>query len=294
MKTTKERTGSNKVDIQSQSDFVKWVMEESRKRPVVVDFWAPWCAPCRTLAPLLESLADESDGQWLLAKINTDEHQELAVHFGIRSIPTVKAFRHGKVVDEFGGVLPLPKIKQWLQKLVPSEVDQWLQEAQAFLTQKKTTAAREKLNLILEKKPLHNAALLALAKVEYAEGHVEETKQVLQKIDTTDNDIAQAVAQLKLTMQSEQVGDIESLRRQLVADENDVDVRYKLGVALSVRGQQEEALQLLLDVVRRCRNQAPELRNRARESMVEIFDAVGFQHPLSQQYRSLLARELHS
>lgn len=295
MKTPKTTENPSPIEIHSQSDFVRWVMEESQERPVVVDFWAPWCAPCRTLAPVLENLAKGSQGRWLLAKINTDEHQQLALHFGIRSIPAVKAFRHGKVVDEFTGVLPPAKIKQWLDKLVPSEIDQWLQEANQLAAQKQIAAARTKYNAILAKKPLHPHALFGLARLEHAEGKKAEALRTLHQIQTSDDDLSQAVAQLKLTLQSDDVGDIESLRHQVAAHEQDVSARYQLAMALSVRGQQEEALQQLLDVVRRCRtSEQAEWRNKAREAMVGIFDAVGFQHPLSQQYRSLLARELHS
>src|SRR5436190_229581 len=115
------------------SDFQADVLEASRDKPVVVDFWAPWCGPCRMLGPVLEKLAATNDGSWTLAKVNTDENQEVARQYGIMSIPAVKLFIDGEVVDEFIGALPEPSVKEWLERAVPSESKARLSEAKAAI-----------------------------------------------------------------------------------------------------------------------------------------------------------------
>src|SRR5438067_2050881 len=135
------------------SDFQADVLEASRAKPVVVDFWAPWCGPCRMLGPVLEKLASTNDGSWTLAKVNTDENAEVSRRYGIMSIPAVKLFVDGEVVDEFIGALPEPAVREWLDKAVPSERKARLTEAKAAIEAGESERAAAILEQVLEAEP---------------------------------------------------------------------------------------------------------------------------------------------
>lgn len=284
----------NSVEIKSQSDFERWVLQESHQRPVVVDFWAPWCGPCKALAPTLEKAAQEDKGSWLLAKLNTDELPDISKQFGIRSIPAVKAFQQGNIIDEFVGVLPTEQLRMWLDLFVPSEADALAEEGKVLEEQSDWPAAQAKYEAALEQKPHHNLSLLGLARLAHHQKETEQALRLLNRIHTDKDEIAQEIAQLRISIQSSGGEDVDTLQQRLKSNEQDHQARYELGLALSAQGQHEAALESLLQVIVQCRTEAPELKGKARQAMVEIFDAVGFQDPLSQKYRTRLSRELYS
>jgi putative thioredoxin len=160
-----------KIDVPADR-FEAAVLEESRRRPVVVDFWAPWCGPCRTLGPTLERLAGAGGGDWLLAKVNVDDAPELAGRYGVQGIPAVKAFRDGEVVDEFVGAVPEGEVRRWLEGVVPGPADHAFAEARALLEAGKAAAAREALSRTLGLEPAHGDALLALKTGANVLGHL--------------------------------------------------------------------------------------------------------------------------
>lgn len=281
-----------KIDIKSQEDFQRWVVDESHKRPVVVDFWAEWCGPCRALGPILEKLADEAEGDWLLTKINTDEMQQLASAFQIRGIPAVKAFKQGKLVQDFVGVMPEAQIKQWLETFVPTKADALTEQAKSQEDKEQWEEAKALYQEALEVKPMHNNALLGLARIAWATNNKEDVTRLLNLVDTTASDeAAQEVARLKQQLKAETVGDSGDLKAKVDANPNDHQARYEWGVALSAQGQHESALENLLHIIQH--SDDSDQKNQAREAMVEIFDAVGFSSPLASQYRSLLAKHLY-
>ena len=144
-------------------DFQKEVIEQSFKLPVLVDFWAEWCGPCRMLAPTLEGLAEKHKGKWALAKVNTDVHQQVAQQYGISSIPAVKLFVNGDVVDEFVGALPEPQIEQWLQKAIPSKNSEQVKVATQLFEQGQTDKAQKILEAVLKEEPDNTEAGVVLA-----------------------------------------------------------------------------------------------------------------------------------
>jgi len=143
-------------------DFSIDVIQASHNKPVLVDFWAEWCGPCRVLGPVLERLAEKSNGEWLLVKVNSDEHPELSAKYGIRSIPNVKLFHKGKVVNEFVGALPEPAIKEWLKKNIPSKFQDMLTHAEALLSSGDENEAQQIFNEVLEHDPKNSRAKIHL------------------------------------------------------------------------------------------------------------------------------------
>src|SRR5512142_1504260 len=176
-----------KVDV-PPGQFDAAVVEESRRRPVVVDFWAPWCGPCRTLGPVLERLAAAGGGEWLLAKVNVDDDPGLAGRFGVQGIPAVKAFRGGEVVDEFVGALPEARVRSWLEGVVPGPADAAFAEAEARRQAGDEAAAREALSRVLALRPGHGGALLALAELELAAGRSAEALALAERVPPADAD----------------------------------------------------------------------------------------------------------
>ena len=278
------------IDVEEQ-DFQRLVLEESR--PVVVDFWAEWCGPCRMLGPVLEKLVRERKGAIVLAKVNVDRAERLAAHFGIESIPLVMAFRDGQVVDGFVGVKPESDLRAFLDRLGPSESDRLVQQAE----EKEANSAAEAETLyrkVLAKEPGHEAARVGLARVLLAQKKDEEVADLLEPVGTEGPLGAEAQrlkGLLSLRGLGEAAGGTEAdLRRRLQAEPNNAEIRYELGCALAQQGRHEEALEMLLSAGER---DAKLAAGKVREAMVQIFYAVGPSSPLADKYRSRLARLLY-
>ena len=168
------------IDV-SESDFEYQVLAYSQQVPVVVDFWASWCAPCKVLEPVLEKLTHESQGAFRLARLNVDENPNISMRYQVRSIPAVKAFRDGKVVSEFIGVQPEPRIREFLRNLVPSENELLLEKGQSLIQIKEMNLAEATFRQVLESSPGDPAALLGLSRTLLYQGHAVESLEILDK-----------------------------------------------------------------------------------------------------------------
>ena len=271
------------VDVQER-DFETAVVERSRTVPVVVDFWAPWCGPCRALGPVLERLATEMRGAFVLAKVNVDENPELAGRFGVRGIPMVQGFRDGRVADGFTGAQPESQVRAWLKQLIPSSVDQLAEEA-ARLGAKDRDAAIARYRAALDADPAHQPSLLGLGRLLVLKGDPEAT-EVLQRVPAGTPSYTQAQALLALK-------DFIALAGHAPSEEGSSDGRYAAAAALARDEQWEQALQELLQIVQRGQlagKQEPV--DQARRAMLAIFGFLGEADPLVSRYRRQLANAL--
>jgi putative thioredoxin len=276
----------------TEKDFESAVLEKSQTSPVVVDFWAPWCGPCRALAPILERLVSQRKGEVLLAKVNTDEEQELAMRYGVNALPTVVAFRDGKAVLSFEGALPEYQLADFLDRIVPSEADRTARRAADL---EKTDAAQaEKLyRQVLKSNANQQDALLGLARLLIARDQDGEVSDLLDRVVPGGENGAEAerlAAILWLRQQAQVMGHEPTLRERLEIDPQNPQLLYELGTVLAGQEKSAEALELLLRAARLDRKLASD---RVRETMVKIFHVVGVRSPLADEYRDKLSALLY-
>jgi putative thioredoxin len=277
------------IDV-GDGDFEREVLERSKEVPVVVDFWAPWCGPCRTLGPVLERFATEHAGTFVLAKVNVDDAPAVAEAFRIQSIPAVKAFRDGALVGEFVGAQPEAAIRQFLVSLLPTETDRLAQAGEAKAAAGDTAGAEADFTAALARDARQPGALLGLARVHAKRGEEAEAAALLERVPPGTplaRDAERLAAELR--MRADATGDEAALRARVAADPGDLDARLQVGRVLAARGRHEEALAELLEVVRRDRQFADEA---GRKAMLDLFEVLGPHHPLTEKYRSELARVL--
>ena len=279
------------LDVE-EADFEREVLERSRERPVVVDFWAPWCGPCRMLGPILEQLVNEHNGEVVLAKINTDEAQNLAAYFQIQAIPAVKAFRDGRPVLEFEGLLPEEQLREFLDRLSPSEADRLVQQAKT-LEADKPAEAENLYRGALEKDPNHEAAIVGLVRTLIAQNKDEEAREVLERIGPGGEQGAEYErldALLFIRARGRECPELAEAQKHYKSDPENAQRRFELGCALAAAGKYPEALEQLLAAAER----DPQLaRARVRELMVKIFYVIGARSPLADEYRDKLSRLLY-
>jgi putative thioredoxin len=275
-----------------EADFERAVLERSRQVPVVVDFWAEWCGPCRLLGPVLERLVEQRGGAVVLAKVNVDDCPRLAAGYGARSIPLVLGFRDGQPVLEFVGVLPEPQLNEFLDRLLPTESEKLTDQAAALENAKPEEAERLYRQALAEDRQ-QDVARLGLARVLMARGQDDEAAELLTEAGTVGETGAEAERLggiLSLKRLARPFGDEAAARRRVAADPKSATALYELGCVLAAAGRYEEALQTLLSAAER----DPKLAStKVREAMVQVFNVIGQRSALADDYRSRLTTLLY-
>jgi putative thioredoxin len=265
-------------DVTTQS-FMKDVIEESRRQPVLVDFWAPWCGPCKQLTPVLEKAVRALKGKAKLVKMNIDEHPAIPGQMGIQSIPAVFAFANGKPVDGFLGALPEGQVVAFLERLTKQEIGgedkELLKEAEAALAAGDPAGAAAIYAEILTQTPDNIPALAGLAKSYLETGEIEQAKATLAQVPEAKRNeapVAAARAAVEMAEQAASLGPIAELEKKVAADPLDHQARFDLALALNGQNRRQEALDQLLAIVRRDRKWNDD---GARKQLVQFFEAWG-------------------
>lgn len=274
------------VDI-DENNAQQYLIDESFNRPVVVDFWADWCAPCKQLMPLLEKLADEYAGAFLLAKINADEQQGISGQLGVRSLPTVMVFKDGQPVDGFAGAQPETAVRELLQKHLPSPWDAKVAEATELLDQGDTAGAVGLLRSAWEESNKLLEITLAYAGALLEANRLDESEAVLGEVRLVDRDALheQLMAQIELKRVAGKSPEIAALEAELLADEADHAVRVKLAVQLTTDAHHRDALDHLLTVLRADRDWN---NGEAKRLYLDTIASIGKGDPLAAEYQRKL------
>jgi putative thioredoxin len=273
--------------------FMKDVIEESKRQPVLVDFWAPWCGPCKQLTPILEKAVRAGKGKVKLAKMNIDEHPAIPGQLGIQSIPAVIAFSNGQPVDGFMGALPESQITEFLERLTKGKIapdDQdVLKAADAALAGGDAATAAQLYAQLLQQDAQNAHALAGLARCYVETGALEQAKQTLDMVPEAKRNeapVAAARAALDVAEQAKSLGPLAELEEKVRANPLDHQARFDLAIGLNAKGKREEAAQHLLEIVRRDRKWNDD---GARKQLVQFFEAWGFADPAAVEGRKKLS-----
>ena len=266
-------TSPHVIDVTDQT-FGTAVLEESMRRPVVVDFWAEWCGPCKTLGPVLERLADEKQGAFLLAKLDVDANQQTAAAFGIQGIPAVKAFRGARLVEEFVGALPESALRQFIDVVVPSEADLVAADGEVAEMQGRLDEAERAFTAALELDPKNLRAAVGMARLSAQRGDLEGAREMLRP--------------LRPEPEAERLLAAIDISEWASGAALPADPALSAPMRQAAEGHFPQALEAFLRLVM----DGGERRDAAREAMLKLFAVLGDQDPLTHEYRRKLAAAL--
>ncbi|MES9824274.1 MAG: thioredoxin [Candidatus Thiodiazotropha endolucinida] len=273
--------------------FQQLVLENSMHVPVLVDFWAEWCNPCKTLMPTLAKLADEYQGKFLVAKVNTEQEQQLAAHFQVRSIPSVKLFHQGQVVDEFMGALPEAEIRSFLDKHIPRESDALLAQVDAMLLQGDTEGAGALLKQAGEIDPESPRVKISHARYMATTGKLDEAEQLLRALPIEERnkpEVASMLARIEIDRATADSPPTEELEKRLQENPADSEAIHMLASHKVMENDYEGALELLITLLQNDRSYGD---NAAQKEMLRIFELLGGQGDLVKRYRNRMFNFLH-
>lgn len=293
----RKNPAEGQIEDVTTANFRETVIAASAEKPVLVDFWAPWCGPCKQLAPALEKIAKAAGDKIKLVKMNIDEHPQIAGQLGIKSIPAVIAFQRGQPVDGFMGALPEGQIRGFVERLTGPLTDDSadaLAEATEALEVGQTEQALAMFQEVLTRDPENAPAMAGLLKSMVQAGEIERARELVDALAdefVKDPAISAAVASLELAEQAGDLGDLAELHKRVDTDPSDFDARFDLAIALNAKGEREKAADLLLEIIRKDRSWRDD---GAREQLVQFFDAWGPTDPNTVAARRKLSTSLFS
>ena len=278
---------SNFIVNIDESNAAQLLIDESYKRPVVVDFWADWCEPCKVLMPLLEKIANEYKGAFLLAKVNADQQQMITQQFGVRSLPTVMVMRNGQPVDGFAGAQPETQVRQMLEKYLPKPWDGLLQTAMEAMDAGNFSAALSPLRQAWEDSGRRLDITLAYARALIESLRLDEAETVLATVRLADQDAAweQLRAQLEIKREAAKSPEIEALEQRLAAAPDDLDLRHQLAVQYTNSGQFKDAMECLIGILRVDLGHGD---GATKKLLLDTIASLGKGDPLAAEYQRKL------
>jgi putative thioredoxin len=274
-------------------DFQALVIENSYKQPVLVDFWADWCEPCKSLAPVLAKLAEEYKGKFILAKVDTEKEQELAAHFGIKSLPTMKVIFNGQIAGERVGAVPESEIRALIDPLIVTEADKIMDAAMAAQDEGRTEDALELMNQALANDPANLELKINVAKLVMLQGDMKSASTLLDSLsdeESKNEEVVKLRAKINMASQLEGLPPMEQIEQRLTDNPKDLEALLDKSHHLSASGLYPQAMETLIQVMiidRQFQDDA------GRKGLLALFDMLGGEHADVQKYRRKLFTLLH-